>query len=143
MTEITTETKIRYSEELRGYAWRVYQTAEGREAEQEEGATEFGFHGNDVSPIVEYTVETEERTEIHLDNAQRSAEYLADDDGTERKAFFVVTEDDEEPKVVDGWQVEGAEDIGEDWSYKDDSGYTVKVLHEFADNSLLFVTYVG
>lgn len=117
--------KIRYSNEIRGYAWLVYQTAEGREAEREEGATEYGYHGNDVDPI------------------NTPSEYLADDDSTGRKGFFVVTEDDEEPELVNGWEVEKAEDVDEDWTYKDGSGYTVKVLHQFGDNSLLFVTYVG
>lgn len=124
MTEAAPKQTIRYSDELRGYVWRVYQTEEGRAAEQEEGATEYGFHGLDVTPLI------------------TPGEYLADDSETTRKSFLVVTEDYEAPELVDGWEAEEAE-IDEGWLYKDDVGYTVAALHRFADGSVLFVTYVG
>lgn len=119
-----------------GFVYHIYPTSEEakiREDLSDQGGPVemWGFHGNDVSPVIDKIVETEERTEIHLDNAQRNYEYFADGDGNDSQAdgFLVFSESDEAPEVVEGWEADEW-DCESGWTYGDEAGYKIVCVEE-------------
>jgi len=118
-----------------GFVYHIYPTSEEAKVmdivtDPETGSvyetTYFGFHGTDVSPVIEKTIETDERTEIHLDNAQHGYEYFADGDGDNPQAdgFLVFSPSDEAPELVEGWESDDW-DCSDDWTYADEAGYKI------------------
>lgn len=125
-----------------GFVYHIYPTSEEAKVMTDSGTdpetgevhyqtTYFGFHGNDVSPVVEKVVETDERTEIHLDNTGDDYEYFADGDGDNPQAdgFLVFSESSEAPELVEGWEAEEW-DCGTGWSYADNAGYKIVCVEE-------------
>lgn len=119
-----------------GYVFHIYPTSEEAKIRQDlsdqGGPVEvWGFHGNDVSPVIEKVVETEERTEIHLDNLGKNYEYFADGDGDNPQAdgFLVFSESPEAPDLVEGWEADEW-DCDTGWSYADEAGYKIVCVEE-------------
>jgi hypothetical protein len=114
-----------------GFVWHIYPTSEEAKKtnfDSEDGSSPeyFGFHGLDVSPIVSEVKETEERTEIHLDNAQREYEYFADGSGNDSGAdgFLVISDSPESPELVEGWEAQEW-DCETGWEYADEADYKI------------------
>lgn len=122
-----------------GFVYYIYPTSEEAKILEEvkdenDSVVEtryFGFHGLDVSPVVESTVETEERPEIHLDNAQHGYEYFADGNGDNPQAdgYLVFSESADLPEVVEGWEAE-TWDCESGWTYGDEAGYKIVCVEE-------------
>lgn len=118
-----------------GFVFHIYPTSEEAKVREDlsdqGGPIEYwGFHGTDVSPVITAVVETEERTEIHLDNARRrSYEYFADGDGNDSEAagFLVFSESSELPALVEEWEAEEWE-CDANWTYADEAGYKIVAL---------------
>lgn len=120
----------------KGFVFHIYSTTEEAKIREDlsdqGGPVEYwGFHGSDVSPVIDRIVETEERTEIHLDNSQRNYEYFADGDGDDPQeaGYLVFSESPEAPDLVEGWEAE-TWDCSDGWTYGDEAGYKITCVEE-------------
>lgn len=119
-----------------GFVFYVYPTNEEAKIREDlsdqGGPVEYwGFHGSDVSPVIDRIVETEERTEIHLDNLRKNYKYFADGDGddSQEDGYLVFSDSPVAPDLVEGW--EAAEwDCSAGWTYADESGYKIVCVQE-------------
>lgn len=110
---------------IKGFIWRIYevetpQKIEIFNSETKEciGSVEYGFYGCDIYPCLE------------------NAEYVCDDVISDEKAFYVVTEANQSPVIVDSWEAELAE-LEPGWISDDGYACTVAIRKEDDDQWLL------